>query len=85
MEEERNYFQKLTFADSIENVDEKINYLNSLQADLNKIKEQDINLSRVPFEDRFRNVSMRLENLDIAYFDYALKTKIFLTSLEKTR
>ena len=80
-----NYFQKLTFADSIEDIDEKINYLNSLQEDLDKIKEQDINLSRVPFEDRFRNVSMRLENLDIAYFDYALKTKIFLTSLEKTR
>ncbi len=85
MEEEKNYFQKLTFADSIENVDEKINYLNSLQADLNKIKEQDIDLSKIPFEDRIRNISLRLDNLDIAYFDYALKTKIFLTSLEKSK
>lgn len=85
MEEERNYFQKLTFADSIENVDERINYLNSLQADLDKIKEQDIDLSKIPFKDRIQNISLRLDNLDIAYFDYALKTKIFLTSLEKSK
>ena len=82
---EKDYFDKLTFADSIEDVDQKLFYLNSLQADFNKIKEQDVNLSKIPFEDRIKNVSMRLDNLDNAYFDYALKTKIFLASLEKSK
>ncbi len=81
--EEKDYFEKLALADSIEDIDEKINYLNSLQLDFSKIKEQDIDLSRIPFEDRLHNISLRLNNLDIAYFDYALKTKIFLASLEK--
>ena len=82
--EEKDYFEKLELADSIEDIDEKINYLNSLQLDFSKIKENDINLSRMPFEDRLHNVTIRLNNLDIAYFDYALKTKIFLASLEKS-
>ena len=82
---EKDYFDKLTFADSIEDVDQKLFYLNSLQADFNKIKEQDVNLSKIPFKDRIKNVSMRLDNLDNAYFDYALKTKIFLASLEKSK
>ncbi len=81
---ENDYFEKLSFADSIENVEEKLNYLNSLQSDFNKIKEQDIDLSKIPFEDRIKNVSLRLENLDNAYFDYALKTQIFLASLKKS-
>lgn len=82
---ENDYFDKLAFADSIEDIDKKLNYLNSLQADFNKIKEQDIDLSKIPFEDRIQNVSLRLENLDNAYFDYALKTKIFLASLQKSK
>ncbi len=82
--EEKDYFEKLALADSIEDIDEKINYLNSLQLAFSKLKEQDIDLSKIPFEDRLNNVSIRLNNLDIAYFDYALKTKIFLASLEKS-
>jgi len=82
---ENDYFEKLAFADSIEDVDQKLDYLNSLQSDFNKIKEQDIDLSKVRFEDRIKNVSLRLENLDYAYFDYAIKTKIFLASLEKSK
>ncbi|MEJ2617091.1 MAG: hypothetical protein P8Z35_19215 [Ignavibacteriaceae bacterium] len=81
---EKDYFEKLAFADSIEDVDKKLDYLNSLQTDFNKIKEQDIDLSKIPFEDRIKNVSLRLENLDYAYFDYAIKTKIFLASLERS-
>jgi hypothetical protein len=81
---ENDYFAKLAFADSIENAEKKLAYLNSLQMDFNKIKEQDIDLSKIPFEDRISNVSLRLENLDYAYFDYALKTKIFLASLDKS-
>lgn len=82
---EKDYFEKLDFADSIEDVDERIIYLNSLQSDFNKIKEQDVDLSKVPFEDRIHNISLRLNNLDNAYFDYALKTKIFLATLEKSK
>ena len=81
---EKDYFEKLAFADSIKVVDKKFEYLNSLQSDFNKIKEQDIDLSKIPFEDRIQNVSLRLENVDYAYFDYALKTKIFLASLERS-
>jgi len=81
---EKDYFEKLAFADSIKDVDKKFEYLNSLQSDFNKIKEQDIDLSKIPFEDRIQNISLRLENLDYAYFDYALKTKIFLASLERS-
>jgi hypothetical protein len=81
--EEKDFLEKLTRADSITNVDERINYLNSIQTDFSKIKEHDINLSKLSFEDRHHNVSLRLENLDNAYFDYVLKTKIFLASLEK--
>lgn len=81
---EKDYFEKLAFADSIKDVDKKFEYLNSLQSDFNKIKEQDIDLSKIPFEDRIQNVSLRLENVDYAYFDYALKTKIFLASLERS-
>ena len=82
---ENDYFNKLAIADSIENIDQKLDYLNSLQSDFNKIKEQDINLSKVSFEDRIKNISLRLENLDNAYFDYALKTKIFLASMQKSQ
>lgn len=81
---EKDYFEKLAFADSIEDAEKKLAYLTSLQLDFNKIKEQDIDLSKIPFEDRISNVSLRLENLDYAYFDYALKTKIFLASLDKS-
>ncbi|MFZ0453735.1 MAG: hypothetical protein WCE54_09970 [Ignavibacteriaceae bacterium] len=81
---ENDYFEKLSFADTIEDAEKKLAYLNTLQIDFNKIKEQDIDLSKIPFEDRISNVSLRLENLDYAYFDYALKTKIFLASLDKS-
>ena len=82
---ENDYLEKLAFADSIEDVDQRLDYLNSLQTDFNKIKEQDIDLSKIPFEDRIKNVSLKLDNLDSAYFDYAIKTKIFLASLEKSK
>jgi hypothetical protein len=82
--EEKDFLEKLTYADSITNIDERINYLNSIQTDFSKIKEQDINLSKLSFEDRKNNVSLRLANLDNAYFDYVLRTKIFLASLEKS-
>ncbi len=82
---DKNYFKKLAFADSIEDANKKLDYLNSLQSDFNKLKEQDIDLSKIPFEDRIKNVSFRLENLDSAYFDYALKTKIFLASLDRSK
>jgi hypothetical protein len=82
---EKDYFDKLAFADSIDDIEQRLTYLNSLQADFNKIKEQDIDLSKIPFEDRIKNVSLRLENLDNAYFDYAIKTKIFLASLQKSK
>jgi hypothetical protein len=79
--EEKEFLKKLDFADSIEDTDTKISYLNSLQTEFGKIQEQDINL----FEDRIHNVSIKLNNLDSAYLDYIIKTKIFLAQLEKSK